>query len=75
MTQAGLDSEEFKAAFFAQNTSGRAAHPEEIAGTLLHLCSDAASFINGALFVIDGGKPSITRYYSANEPPCPARRL
>jgi NAD(P)-dependent dehydrogenase (short-subunit alcohol dehydrogenase family) len=56
MTQAWLDSDEFKAAFFAQNISGRAAQPEEIAGTVLHLCSDAASFINGALFVIDGGQ-------------------
>jgi NAD(P)-dependent dehydrogenase (short-subunit alcohol dehydrogenase family) len=56
MTQAWLDSEEFKTAFFAQNISGRAAQPEEIAGTVLHLCSDAASFINGALFVIDGGQ-------------------
>jgi NAD(P)-dependent dehydrogenase (short-subunit alcohol dehydrogenase family) len=56
MTQAWLDSEEFKAAFFAQNISGRAAQPEEIVGTVLHLCSDAASFINGALFVIDGGQ-------------------
>lgn len=56
MTQAWLDSEEFKSAFFAQNISGRAAQPEEIAGTVLHLCSDAASFINGALFIIDGGQ-------------------
>ena len=30
------------------------ADPEEIAGTVLHLCSDAASFVNGATFVIDG---------------------
>jgi NAD(P)-dependent dehydrogenase (short-subunit alcohol dehydrogenase family) len=56
MTQTWLESEEFKAAFFAQNISGRAAQPEEIAGTVLHLCSDAASFINGALIVIDGGQ-------------------
>jgi NAD(P)-dependent dehydrogenase (short-subunit alcohol dehydrogenase family) len=56
MTQAWLESEEFKAAFIAQNISGRAAQPEEIAGTVLHLCSDAASFINGSLFVIDGGQ-------------------
>jgi NAD(P)-dependent dehydrogenase (short-subunit alcohol dehydrogenase family) len=56
MTQAWLDSDEFKAAFFAQNISGRAAQPEEIAGTVLHLCSDAASFINGSLFIIDGGQ-------------------
>jgi NAD(P)-dependent dehydrogenase (short-subunit alcohol dehydrogenase family) len=56
MTQAWLDSEDFKSAFFAQNISGRAAQPEEIAGTVLHLCSAAASFINGALFIIDGGQ-------------------
>jgi len=27
-----------------------------VAGTVLHLCSDAASFCNGAVFVIDGGQ-------------------
>lgn len=56
MTQHWADSEEFRTMFFAQNISGRAAQPEEIAGTVLHLCSDAASFCNGATFVIDGGQ-------------------
>ena len=56
MTQHWADSTEFRAAFFAGNISGRAAQPEEIAGTVLHLCSDAASFINGATIVIDGGQ-------------------
>jgi NAD(P)-dependent dehydrogenase (short-subunit alcohol dehydrogenase family) len=56
MTQAWLESEEFRKAFFAHNISGRAGAPEEVAGTVLHLCSDAASFCNGALFVIDGGQ-------------------
>lgn len=56
MTQHWADSAEFRAAFFAGNVSGRAAQPEEMAGTVLHLCSDAASFINGATFVIDGGQ-------------------
>lgn len=56
LTQHWADSAEFRAAFFAQNISGRAAQPEEIAGTVLHLCSNAASFINGSLFVIDGGQ-------------------
>ncbi len=56
MTQHWAESAEFRAAFFAQNISGRAAQPEEIAGTVLHLCSDAASFINGSLFIIDGGQ-------------------
>jgi NAD(P)-dependent dehydrogenase (short-subunit alcohol dehydrogenase family) len=56
MTQAWLDDENFKKAFFAASAIGRAADPAEIAGTVLHLCSDAASFINGALFIIDGGQ-------------------
>ncbi len=56
LTQHWADSAEFRAAFFAGNVSGRAAQPAEIAGTVLHLCSDAASFINGATFTIDGGQ-------------------
>ncbi|PTR10890.1 MULTISPECIES: SDR family NAD(P)-dependent oxidoreductase [unclassified Novosphingobium] len=56
MTQAWLDSDDFRQAFFAHNVSGRAGAPEEVAGTVLHLCSDAASFCNGAVFVIDGGQ-------------------
>ena len=56
MTQHWADSADFRAAFFANNVSGRAAVPDEIAGTVLHLCSDAASFINGATIAIDGGQ-------------------
>ena len=56
MTQHWADSNAFTDMFFAQNISGRAAQPQEIAPTVLHLCSDAASFINGATFVIDGGQ-------------------
>ncbi|MFN3424572.1 MAG: SDR family NAD(P)-dependent oxidoreductase [Novosphingobium meiothermophilum] len=56
MTQHWADSNAFTEMFFAQNVSGRAARPEEIAPTVLHLCSDGASFINGATFTIDGGQ-------------------
>ena len=42
--------------FSANNVSGRASQPEEIAATVLHLCSDGASLINGATFAIDGGQ-------------------
>jgi NAD(P)-dependent dehydrogenase (short-subunit alcohol dehydrogenase family) len=56
MTQHWADDPDFRSAFFAGNISGRAAQPEEIAGTVLHLLSDAASFINGVTIAIDGGQ-------------------
>lgn len=34
---------------------GRYGEPEEIAGPILWLCSDAASFVNGAIIPVDGG--------------------
>mgnify|MGYP001057050767 CR=1 len=34
---------------------GRSAKPEEMAGTVLYLVSDAASFTNGACIIVDGG--------------------
>jgi NAD(P)-dependent dehydrogenase (short-subunit alcohol dehydrogenase family) len=34
---------------------GRLARPEEIAETIVWLCSDAASFVTGAAMAVDGG--------------------
>ncbi|HWJ70664.1 MAG TPA: SDR family oxidoreductase [Sphingobium sp.] len=56
MTQHWADSKDFTDMFFANNVSGRSAQPEEIAATVLHLCGDGATFINGATFTIDGGQ-------------------
>ncbi|BBC74262.1 short-chain dehydrogenase [Altererythrobacter sp. B11] len=56
MTRHWAESGEFTEMFFQHNISGRCAEPEEIAGTVLHLCSDAASFVNGAVWTIDGGQ-------------------
>jgi NAD(P)-dependent dehydrogenase (short-subunit alcohol dehydrogenase family) len=34
---------------------GRIANSDEIVGTALYLASDASSYLNGALIVLDGG--------------------
>lgn len=44
-----------KAAFAALEPIGRTARPEEIAATALWLCSDASSFVLGAMIDVTGG--------------------
>ena len=39
----------------AKTPMGRYGSPEEIAGPVLWLCSDAASFVDGTIIPIDGG--------------------
>lgn len=56
MTSAWLGDPDFTKSFYQHNMIGRAAEPDEIAGTVLHLCSDAASFTNGSVVVVDGGQ-------------------
>jgi NAD(P)-dependent dehydrogenase (short-subunit alcohol dehydrogenase family) len=55
MTKVWLDDPNTRSFFLANSPIGRVAQPEEMAGMVLFLCSDLASFAVGQTFVIDGG--------------------
>jgi NAD(P)-dependent dehydrogenase (short-subunit alcohol dehydrogenase family) len=55
MTKAWFDDANMNAHFIANTPIGRISQPAEIAGMVLFLCSDFASFAVGQTFVIDGG--------------------
>jgi NAD(P)-dependent dehydrogenase (short-subunit alcohol dehydrogenase family) len=52
---ASLPSEGMQAEMAANVALGRIASPHEIVGTALYLASDASSYLNGELIVLDGG--------------------
>jgi len=41
--------------FMGRTPMNRAAHPDEVAQVVLFLCSDGASYMNGAIVPVDGG--------------------
>jgi NAD(P)-dependent dehydrogenase (short-subunit alcohol dehydrogenase family) len=55
MTKQWFDDPAMRSYFMANSPIGRFAQPEEIAGMVLFLCSDFASFAVGQTFAIDGG--------------------
>jgi NAD(P)-dependent dehydrogenase (short-subunit alcohol dehydrogenase family) len=55
LQEMGVTLEQFESMMSSSVPMGRMAQPEEIAATVVFLCSDAASYITGQPFTIDGG--------------------
>ncbi|MGC8481923.1 MAG: SDR family NAD(P)-dependent oxidoreductase [Acidimicrobiales bacterium] len=55
LNAAMLDDTERGRELLLRTPMGRFGHPDEIAGTAVYLASQAASFVNGEIVVVDGG--------------------
>jgi NAD(P)-dependent dehydrogenase (short-subunit alcohol dehydrogenase family) len=56
----------WEAAYAAKSALGRWAQPSELAGAVVYLASDAASFVTGSVLTVDGGWTAVDGRY---EPP------
>ncbi|MCP4805451.1 MAG: SDR family oxidoreductase [Proteobacteria bacterium] len=52
----GVDPDKVHAAWLSQVPEGRLARPEETAGVVAFLCSDAGAYIRGVSLPVDGGR-------------------
>jgi NAD(P)-dependent dehydrogenase (short-subunit alcohol dehydrogenase family) len=55
MTKLGLSTQEWVKMWEEMTPMHRFAQPSEIAYTMLFLASDAASYVTGAILLVDGG--------------------
>jgi NAD(P)-dependent dehydrogenase (short-subunit alcohol dehydrogenase family) len=55
LTEALQDDKEREAAILKRTPLGRWGQPEDVAGAVVFLCSEAASFITGVVLPVDGG--------------------
>jgi NAD(P)-dependent dehydrogenase (short-subunit alcohol dehydrogenase family) len=56
MEKTGRSEAEARAELSRHNPQGRLVQPSEVAATVLFLCSEAASAINGRAIAVDGGE-------------------
>jgi NAD(P)-dependent dehydrogenase (short-subunit alcohol dehydrogenase family) len=55
MVDRGLANPEMEKAYTAMIPMGRMGRPEEMAETILYLCSDSSSYVTGQVLIADGG--------------------
>ena len=56
VAQTGMTNDDALAALTSSNPQGRLITPDEVAGSILWLCSDAAASVNGQAIPLDGGE-------------------